>query len=76
MRMPGIAREPLSPDLEALRAAVMALPLAERRQLMRRLHGDISRENDQRHNEAADRADREMKRRRPDPRQMSLEDAA
>lgn len=76
MRMPGIDRPTLSPHLEQLRSAVMSLPRQERQALMGALHGDISVDNDRRHNEAADAADREMRRRKPDPRQLALLGAA
>lgn len=76
MLMPGLDRPTLAEPLEALRTFVMGLPLAERRQLMHALAGDISRENDRRHAEAHERAEQARNRRRPDSRQMSLESAA
>lgn len=76
MRMPGIVLPPLAAHLQALRETVNSLPDADRKALMGRLWGDTIRANDARHQAHYERAERERNRKRPDPRQIRLENVA
>jgi hypothetical protein len=76
MRLPSITLPPLPAPLQALRDEINGLPDEDRKALMGRLWGDTIRRNDQRHQLAYERAERERNRRRPDPRQLRLENVA
>ncbi len=76
MLMPQATRPPLTPQCEAIRQAVAALPDHERSHLLHQLTNDQIRRHDALNLERAERFDRERKGRRPDPRQLRLEGAA